>query len=359
MTVTRCVKCNSTLNVEYETSEPRFINTQITKSYDLNVNLPIHHMESLVSLGEGRTPCIKLNGIGEMLGIHNLHAKMELLNPTGSFKDRGASIMLSVAKEHNVTEIVEDSSGNAGAAIAAYAAKAGIKAHIFVPSNTSNSKIEQIKIYDACIHQIEGNRELSEIKAIEHCSKNNLIYASHNLSPYFLEGTKIFAYETVYDFPTELPNHIILPVGNGSLLIGIWKGFQEMIQSNIISKAPRIHCIQAKTIMPITASYNSLNWTPNKKASTIASGISISTPARKHQILEILQQSRGTSIAVTDLNIRKWHKLLATSEGIYAEPTSTVAFAGLEQLLENGTIKYSDKVLIPVTGSGLKTGSIP
>ena len=218
--------------------------------------------------------------------------------------------------------------------------------------------LEQIKIYNACIHQIEGNRELSEIKAIEHCLKNKLIYASHNLSPYFLEGTKIFAYETVDNFPTELPKHIILPVGNGSLLIGIWKGFQEMLQSNKISEIPRIHCVQTQAIMPITASYNGLNWTPNKEASTIASGISVSTPARKHQILKILQQSRGTAIAVTDLNIRRWHKLLAAKEGIYAEPTSIVAFAGLEQLLENGAIKYSDRVLIPITGSGLKTGPI-
>ena len=169
------------------------------------VPTPLHHPHDAITLGEGGTPSVALRSVSKHLGVDDIRAKLELMNPTGSFKDRGTAVMMSVAVELGVTEVVEDSSGNAGASVAAYAARADIRAHIFAPASAPAAKLDQIAVYGATLHRIEGDRQAVTDAAIDFAERKAMVYASHNLSPYFTEGTKSFAYEVVAQFGKDLP----------------------------------------------------------------------------------------------------------------------------------------------------------
>ena len=346
-----CRECGALLEVDYldDTAGPQPRDWAGPK-----VRLPLHDLSAVVSMGEGNTPVVRLPTLGDELGLRTLYAKLEFLNPTGSYKDRGTAVMMSMAREHGVTEVVEDSSGNAGASVAAYAARAGIKAHVFTPASAPAAKIQQIKVYGAQAHCIDGNREAATEAATAYCSERDLVYASHIMSPYFTEGTKAFAYEVSQQLEGGPPGHVVIPVGNGALFIGAWKGFQELQRAGHISWVPRLHCIQARAVMPIAAAYIGADWSPSAAGTTVAGGISVSRPTHMRQVLDILHQSGGAALAVEDEEIIRWQRLLAEKEGIYAEPTSAAAFAGLERLVNGGEIQRSDSVLVPVTGFGLK-----
>ena len=315
---------------------------------------PTHEGLPAVTLGEGDTPVVALSRAGEILGSDGLQGKLEFLNPTGSFKDRGTATLMSVALEHGVTEIVEDSSGNAGASIAAYSARAGIKAHIFAPANAPANKVRQIQVYGAEAHLIEGPREAATKAAVDFYRKNDLTYASHNLSPYFLEGTRSFAYEVFQQFGEGLPDHIVMPVGNGSLFIGAWKGFQELQSAGHIDRLPTMHCIQAQAVSPIVNAFQRRRWSAEDARPTAAGGISVGSPPRLSQVVDIIRASGGQALAVEEADILRWHGLLSSREGIYAEPTSAAVFAGVEALVNQGHIRRQDVTLVPITGFGLK-----
>lgn len=340
-----CAECGAPLDVEYDARHT----TIRWAGFDMPV--PYHSDVPGISMGEGNTPIVPLTRIAESLGTTNLFGKLEFMNPTGSFKDRGTATMLSVAVEYGVTEVVEDSSGNAGASIAAYSARAGVKAHVFVPSTAPVAKLGQIRVYDAQTHAVPGPREASTDAAVQFQRDNGLVYASHNLSPYFVEGTKTFAYEVASQM-SPLPKHIVIPVGNGSLLMGCWKGFSELIANYELDSMPKLHVIQAEAVMPIAAEFAGIEWSPG--ASTLAGGIAVGSPPRKNQVLRAVRESGGMALAVSDESIVRWQKRLATSEGIFAEPTSAAALAGIELLLRHGHIKNHETVLAAVTGFGLK-----
>jgi threonine synthase len=349
MSIDVCSDCGSPLDVEYVTDHKPG-----GKSDTYEARTPVHSANSGVSLGEGNTPCVELKVLGESLGMRHLHAKLEFLNPTGSFKDRGTAVMLSVAMDHGVTELVEDSSGNAGASVSAYSARAGIKAHVFVPADAPQAKLRQIRVYGAEVHPIEGSRDAVTAAAMDYHRQHGLVYASHMLSPYFAEGTKTFAYEVAQQFDGALPDHIVFPVGNGSLFIGAYKGFCEMQAAGTIDKIPRLHCVQALSVMPLVAAFTGQGWDPGAASRTVAGGIAIAAPSRQDQILDILRLVEGTAAAVEESNIVRMHQNLAEQEGIFAEPTSAAAFAGLYKIVKQGIILENDTVLVPVTGFGLK-----
>ena len=191
--------------------------------------MPFSDAGSMPTLGEGGTPVVGLAEMGRALGLERFDAKLEYMNPTGSYKDRGTVVMLAVAHELGVREVVEDSSGNAGASVAAYSARAGIKAHIFAPATAPAAKLRQIRVYGAEVHSIEGPREAATDAAVAFCNENDLVYASHAWSPFFFEGTKTFAFETARHYGGEPPAHIVFPVGNGGLFLGAWRGFEELL----------------------------------------------------------------------------------------------------------------------------------
>ena len=307
-----------------------------------------------VSLGEGNTPVVPLHNIADSIGLSSLYAKLEFASPTGSFKDRGTAAMLAAARFFGVDEIVEDSSGNAGASVAAYAARCGIKAHIFAPDSAPQAKLNQIKVYGSETHLTPGPREAAANAALAFCEKNDLVYASHNLSPYFLEGTKTFAHELPSDFLTKLPDHIVMPVGNGSLFLGTWIGLQELKWQGAIDTLPRLHAIQADAVRPIVAAFQSEPWASDPSNRTVAGGISVAQPPRLNHVLDVLRQCGGQALAVPDSETTSWQARLAQSEGIFCELTSAAAFAGLSKLVESGVIGSDEAVLVPITGSGLK-----
>ena len=305
-----------------------------------------------VTLGEGRTPTIKLSRVAESIGISSLYAKLEYLNPTGSFKDRGSAVVVAAAKAAGFSEVVEDSSGNAGASVSAYAARAGMKAHIFVPSTAPEAKIRQIQAYGAQVHPIEGTREKVTEAAINFQQSRQLAYASHVLSPYFIEGTKSFAYEIFDDDQNPFPDHIVIPVGNGSLLLGTWKGFTEFRDVEQMKCGPKIHAVQSEQVMPVVSAF--LGKQEKNHYETVAGGIAVGSPARKEQIVQALRATNGQAVGVSDDDIITWRNSLCEQEGIFAEPTSSAVLAGVQKLVLQGTIKRNEVVLIPITGFGLK-----
>ncbi len=354
MATLECTRCGAPLDVHYADVKDGFQGVQPAGWQGPPIPTPLHDDSATVSIGEGGTPTVPLPALGFELGLSRLYAKLEFVGPTGSFKDRGTGAMISVARELGVTELVEDSSGNAGASVSAYAARAGIKAHIFAPFTAPRAKLQQIRAYGAETHSIDGPREAATDAAVDFYKANGLVYASHNLSPYFIEGTKTFAYEVAHQFPGRLPDHIVMPVGNGSLFIGAWKGFRELIEAGHVSSMPRLHAIQADAVMPLAAAFQGNAWTPDPSRKTIAGGISVGAPPRLNQALKVLNDTGGTALAVSDNDIVIWHGLVARREGLYVEPTSAAAFAGLEKLVEQGLIGTDEIVLVPITGSGLK-----
>lgn len=346
MTALGCAKCAAPLDVDYPDPSAHTV-----RCAGFDMPAPYHSDKPSVSLGEGNTPVVAMPKLGRELGASNLFAKLEFMNPTGSFKDRGTATMLSVAAEHGVSEVVEDSSGNAGASVSAYAARAGMSAHVFAPSTAPEAKLGQIRVYQARTHAVPGPREASTEAAVQYQRDNALVYASHNLSPYFVEGTKTFAYELAAQM-SPAPDHIIIPVGNGSLLMGCWKGYSELIARGLVDTMPRLYAIQSEAVMPIAAEFAGQGWTPG--AATLAGGIAVGAPPRKAQVLRAVRASGGAALAVPDDSIVRWQKRLAASEGIFAEPTSAAAFAGLESLIRRGHVREADIILAPVTGFGLK-----
>ena len=333
-----CPLCRAPLEVRYDTPEEAG-----------GPPLPLEDAASAVRLGEGDTPIVEMAWLGEMLGLRRLYAKLEMLNPTGSFKDRGSAVVVSALREMGVTAIVEDSSGNAGASIAAYAARAGIEAHVFAPASAPASKLGQIRAYGARLHLVEGPREAATEAASRFADENGLVYAPHNLSPYFIEGTKSFAYEIARQPAHDPLEHVVVPVGNGSLYLGLWKGFRELGL-----RTPRLHCVQASAFRPLAAAYEGSEWEPAPGAATVAGGIASAAPPRAREILRAMRESGGAATAVGDADIVRWQRLLAEVEGIYAEPTSAAALAGLERMAASGLVGAGECVVVPITGSGLK-----
>ena len=347
----KCTKCHNPLKIEYfnEKNSPSIF----PYLQNIPVLTPISSLDQYISLGEGSTPIINLPNIFSNLNI-SLRAKLEFLNPTGSFKDRGSAMMLSMLKQMKVQDIVEDSSGNAGGSISAYSSRAGINAHIFVPESAPKPKVDQIKIYGAQTYSIAGTRDETTIAAEKFVREKKFVYASHNLNPYFIEGTKFAGYE-IYDyFKNDMPDHIIIPVGNGSLYIGIWKALKELENSGLSFDFPKLHAIQSENVMPLVNASKGIPWNTLDAKPTIAGGIAVSNPPRKSEIMNVLRDSCGTAISISESEISKYQIELAKKEGIYCEPTCATSFAAIPKLISKKVISTEEKILIPITGFGLK-----
>ena len=313
--------------------------------YQAALPLPI---AAPVSLGEGLTPLVERSYEGIPLRF-----KLEWFAPTGSFKDRGASVMVSYLKQAGISSILEDSSGNGGAAIAAFAAAAGIRVRILCPESTQSSKIAQMRAFGAAVQLVPGARERSEEEAIRQSSE--IFYASHNWQPFFLQGTKLLAYELWEDLGFRAPDNIVIPAGAGSNVLGCDIGFSELLAAGQIAKLPRLFCAQPANCAPIDASFvaGAQDLVPVETKPTIAEGTAIKRPVRIKQILEAIRRSSGATVAVTEEEIVAAVRSLA-SQGLYAEPTSATAAAAAKKLVAAGSIKPTDVTVVLLTGSGLK-----
>lgn len=307
--------------------------------------LPIEHDKHIISFDEGFTPLVEEQFSGKKVLL-----KQDHLFPSGSYKDRGASVLVSKVNELGVKKVVEDSSGNAGAAIAAYCAKAHISCDIFVPEKTSRGKLLQIEQYGAILHKIPGTRE-DTAKAVWHAAQSRY-YASHYWNPFFFQGTKTFIFEVVEQLGWNVPDAIILPVGNGTLLLGTYIGLKELQGEKIIDELPKIIGVQAENCAPLAHA-----WKNHCKTSThpliketIAEGIAIANPVRAKDILHAIKETNGDIITVKEKEIL--NALNGTvRKGYYIEPTSAVAVAGFQKY----PMRKNAVAVVPLTGHGLKT----
>jgi threonine synthase len=306
-----------------------------------------------ISLGEGMTPLIPrtLHGARVLL-------KCDWMNPTGSFKDRGASVMLSLLRAQGTTHVLEDSSGNGGAAVAGYAAAGGMRATIMTPASTSPGKTVQMRAYGAEIRLIPGTRQDTADAAVREAA--TIFYASHNWHPFFLQGTKTLAYELWEDLGFRAPDNIITPCGAGSNVLGCAIGFGELLRVGEITRLPRIFAVQPAHCGPIAAAF--LAGTDAEVATpiepTIAEGTAIAKPIRRREVIAALRDSRGGAVLVSEADIERGFFDVART-GVYVEPTSAQVVAGLAKLLAAGTIGAEETTVLVMTGSGLKaTGRI-
>jgi threonine synthase len=357
-----CPKCGGILDVEYDlaTVQAAFtkesLKTEVRSLWRYAELLPVKRTDCVVSLGEGFTPLKRSSNYAKTAGITDLTFKLDYMNPTASFKDRGSTVIVSKLKEWGITSAMDDSSGNAGVSLAAYCASAGIECTVYVPASVPAEKLIQAQIYGAKIEKVPGSRTDVTKVAVARSKSSAAYYASHNMSPFFLEGMKTTAFEAAEMLSWEMPDHMIFPVGGGTLIAGAWKGFEELMQLGQIHDAPKLHAAQSEACMPIVEAYRkgSMHVEPVSERETVAGGIRITNPARGMQVLQALRSSRGAAVAVSDNAILKHQRLLAMKEGIFAEPTSCAALAALETLLDDGTIHRDESVLIPLTGFGLK-----
>jgi threonine synthase len=319
--------------------------------------LPVSVEDAIVSLGEGLTPLVRAERYGRSIGLTRLGLKLEFLNPTGSFKDRGTTVSVSMMKEWRISSALDDSSGNAGPSLAAYGAAAGIRCTLYAPQAASREKLIQAEMYGAKVVRVEGSRATVAARAEEAWRRGEAFYASHALSPFFIEGTKTIAFE-IAEATTGggFPDHVIFPVGGGSLLLGAWKGFSELEKIGRLERVPRLHCIQSASCDPVVRAFKSgkNEITPVDDLETVAAGIRISNPVRGRQVLDAVRQSGGSAESVPDDEILEQQRAVARLAGVFAEPTSCAALAGLVRLRRNGSIGSDEVVVVPLTGSGLK-----
>lgn len=345
--------CGELLSLEYEKIEIDFSKTSTSRNHSLWKyvdSLPFEEEDvwQEITLGEGGTPLIKLS--------ENVYAKAEYYMPTLSFKDRGAVLLIAMAKKIGVDRVVADSSGNAGTAIAAYGARAGIQCDIFVPESTSIKKMKQIEAHGAVIHKVPGTREDTAKAAIAMVEKTNSFYASHIYNPIFWEGTKTYVYEVFEQMNGKLPDAFIIPVGNGTLLMGAYIALQELMESGQIVKMPKLLAVQAEACAPIMQAFAEGRNTvlPIENSGTIAEGIAISAPARGTEILRAIRESGGDIIGVPEESIIHARKELAL-KGIYVEITSAANYAGYLQYLEKYPELTEQQVVFPLCGAGIKS----
>jgi threonine synthase len=302
-----------------------------------------------ITMGEGLTPLVprRWRGVTALF-------KLEWFSPTGSFKDRGASVMLSILRAQGVTKVLEDSSGNGGAAIAGYAAAGGLKAKILVPASTSPDKTVQMRAYGAEIELVSGSRQEVSDAAVRQAE--TIFYAGHNWQPFFLQGTKTLAYELWEDLGFGAPDNIIIPTGAGSNILGCDIGFSELLRHGEIANLPRLFAAQPENCAPLHAGFTagSDDLAPVGVRPTIAEGASIAKPIRAREVLAALRRSGGATVAISEAEIEKALFELARV-GLYAEPTSALAAAAFTRLLESGVIRPSETTVVVLTGSGLKT----
>lgn len=300
-----------------------------------------------VSMGEGWTPLVP--GIMEGLAIQ---WKLEYLNPTGSYKDRGIGPLMAALRAHGVHSVVEDSSGNAGASVAAYAARAGIGARIFVPAHASPAKRAQISLYGAEVVPVPGPR-IEATRAAEAALESGAAYASHVWQPLVSAGLQTVAWEIWEQLGRSAPDWIVSPVGQGTLLLGAYQGFRSLLRADQIRKIPRLVAVQAANCAPLHRAWaRQLDVvSPVQSKPTLAEGMRIENPVRGQQLLQAIGASGGLTLAVDENQITAAQLQLA-HHGLYVEPTSAAAVAALPSL--RPSVSKGETTVVLLTGSGLK-----
>jgi threonine synthase len=358
-----CTECGKPLLVRYDLKSAA---TSLTKEslkergpdlWRYREVLPVDQNENIVTLGEGFTPLVRASRLGARMGLSHLYIKDEGQNPTQSFKARGMTAAVSMAKELGVKKLAVPSAGNAAGALAAYAARAGLEAHIFMPSDTPRANVIECEQTGAHVTLMDGlitdcGAEVGRRKEAE-----AWFDVSTLKEPYRIEGKKTMGYELAEQFDWELPDVIIYPTGGGTGLIGMWKAFDEMEQMGWIgSKRPRMVTVQAAGCAPIVRAFEEgkrfADEFPN--AQTTASGLRVPKAIGDFLILDALRASEGTAIAVTDEELIAATKEIGAAEGIFCAPEGAACLPALRKMLDDQSVKSDERVVLFNTGSGVK-----
>jgi threonine synthase len=319
--------------------------------------LPVGHKKNIVSMGEGMTPLLTVERLRGKYELPGLYLKDESNNPTGSFKARGLSVAVSKAKEYSIERCILSTAGNAGGAVAAYCAAAGIQATVVMPRHTPAVFKQECELYNAELILVDGlisdcGRRVMELK-----KKERFFDLSTLKEPFRLEGKKTLGYEIAEQFNWQLPDVIIYPTGGGTGLIGIWKAFHEMIAMGwIAGRLPKMIAVQSQNCDPIVKTWN--REIPDCKSyignPSVANGLAVPNPFGEQMILQVLEASKGIAIAVKEEEIIKAVKEVSKVQGLLIAPEGAAVWAALLDLLEMGLVKRAEKILLLNTGSGYK-----
>jgi len=357
-----CEKCGSSLDyiLDYDVIAD-IVNKELLARRSFNMwrykeFLPVVDESKIVSIGEGGTPLIRSEKLAEELGLKFLYLKLDCCNPTGSFKDRGASAAISRALELGVKTIVGYSTGNAGVAQAAYAARAGLESVIFVHKTASLGKLVQAMLHGSLVVRVDGTFE-DAANLAKQCSKEfGWMFNGGVVNPARHHGKKTIAYEICEQLSWNVPDMYIQSVGVGTASIGAYKGFKEFYDLGWINEIPRIVCVQAEGCAPMVDAFknNREEVVPVKDPKTVASAIAVGNPAGWPLLRKAVLETNGIVDSVSDDEILKAEKLLAKLEGIFAEPAAAAPIALLKNLRENGEIDKDTRVVCMISGHGLK-----
>jgi threonine synthase len=352
--------CSSTLFAQYNLNSglnKRTLQGRTASMWRYREFLPVIDEKNIVTLGEGFTPIIPIENLKKFTGNIEVFWKDESGNPTGSFKARGISAAVSKAKELGIEAIATPTAGNAGGALAAYAARAGIKAIVYMPKQTPKIFKDECRLYGAELVEINGNISDCGKLVNEHALLNGWFQVSTLKEPYRLEGKKTMGYEIAEQFNWQLPDVLFYPTGGGTGLIGIWKAFDEMEQLGWIgSKRPRMVAVQSESCDGIVKAFNT-GHTVSEFADggfTIANGLRVPKPYADKLILKILRESQGFAITISDEEMTVAMKEIARSEGMLIAPEGAALWQAFKKLQSSQWLKPGEKVLLINTGSGYK-----
>jgi len=358
-----CTECGKPLMARYDlkaaarTMTPEAMADREPTMWRYREVLPVVNEENIISLGEGGTPLVHAERLGERIGAENLFIKDESVNPTGSFKARGLSMAVSKAKELGATALAIPSAGNAAGAMAAYAAKAGIPAFVFMPADTPSAFITECYGFGAHVELVDGLiTDCGKIVA-ERKEAEGWFDVSTLKEPYRVEGKKTMGYELVEQLGGELPDLILYPAGGGTGLIGMWKAFAEMGELGWVGrKRPRMVAVQAEGCQPIVRAYDQgLPDAPEwENAHTLASGLRVPRAVGDFLMLDAIRRSRGCALAVADEDMIEGVREIGTTEGIFAAPESGAVLMALKSLMKQGLADPAERIILFNTGSGHK-----
>ena len=358
-----CEFCFGPLEVEYDYDvirgrvSRRSIEAGPRSMWRYKPFLPVQPDDEPVDIGAGLTPLVRARNLAEALGLRELYLKNDCVNPTYSFKDRPVSVASTKAIELGFEVLSCASTGNLAGAVAAHAARAGVSSYIFIPANLEPSKILGAAIYDPVLVTVDGNYDQVNRLCSEIADRYRWAFVNINMRPYYSEGSKTLAFEVAEQLGWRAPEQVVVPVGSGSLFTKIWKGFHELVATGLLPEAaPRMYVAQALGCSPVSQAYfeKTLNVRP-VVPDTIAKSLAIGNPADGYYSLKIIQESGGGAETATDQEIVDGIKLLAQTEGIYAETAGGVVIACLKKMLAAGTIDRDRVTVAYITGNGLKT----
>ena len=360
---TICHACNSPILVKYDLQPlfssltPAQIAGRPRGLWRWSEFLPVSDPAYQLSLGEGDTPLLEVARLGQNLGLTRLYLKEESLNATGSFKARGLAVAVSKAIELGVRKFVIPTAGNAGGALAAYAARAGVKSAVFMPQDTPVANQREVQLSGAELHLVQGSISDAGRAAAAYSKESGAFDVSTFKEPYRVEGKKTLGFELAESFHWQLPDVIIYPTGGGTGLVGMWKAFQELEELGWInSRRPRMVVVQASGCAPIVHAFKNkaaraVSW---ENAATIASGLRVPNPFADRLILRALNQSGGIALSVSDAEILQAQKEIAAKEGILPAPEGAATWAAAQQLVRQGWMQADERIVLFNTGSGLK-----